>query len=318
MPDYDTNYIKDYRHRLNVSLVAEGKQNTINALTTSNKIINYQTNLALPNYGIMFSYRWLNAILTMPMPAVSYTNPDRGESRSYSVGLGFTSRKWYFRNFLEYFKGYFISNPWVINPGFVQGIDTFPVFPDMESITYYITGYYGLNGKRYSQRALLWQSEMQKKSAGSFLIGFTGTYKYISSAQSIFMSEELQSGINSIQYYVAGLNLGYTYTFAIRRHINASVMLVPSVTYIFGNYSSNQTPVEVSENSFGLGAEGRVQVFYEKNNFYTGLSYTSYVFTNLITDETEIGSTHNYLRFNFGYRFKLRPIKFLKPFGLSN
>jgi hypothetical protein len=318
VPDYDTSYIRDFRHRFNFSIVAEGKQNTINALSSSNKIINYQTNLALPNYGFMFSYRWLNAQLTLPMPGISYTRPDRGETRSYAVGLGFTSRKWYFRNFLEYFKGYYMSNPWIVYPDFIQGVDKLPVYPNMESITYYLTGYYGLNGKKYSHRALLWQSEMQKKSAGSFLLGFTGAYKNIKSPQAMFISEELQAGVNEVEYYVAGFNMGYTYTFAIAGHFNASAMLVPGMTYIFGAYQSDQSIISISENSFGLSGEGRVQVFYEKNNFFTGLSYTGYVFTNLITDETKVGSTHNYLRLNVGYRFKLRPIKFLKPLGLSN
>jgi hypothetical protein len=318
VPDYDTSYIRDFRHRLNLSIVAEGKQNTINALSSSKKIINYQTNLPLPNYGIMLSYRWINLLVTVPMPGISYTRPDRGETRSYAVGLGFTTRKWYFRNFLEYFKGYYMSNPWVVDPGFAQGIDKLPVFPNMESLTYYLTGYYGLNGKKYSHRALLWQSEMQKKSAGSFLMGFTGAYKNIKSPQAIFISEELQAGVNALEYYVAGFNLGYTYTFAIGRHFNASAMLVPGMTYVFGAYQSDQSTISISENSFGLSGEGRVQVFYEKDNFFTGLSYTGYVFTNLITDETKVGSTHNYLRLNVGYRFKLKPIKFLKPFGLSN
>lgn len=314
--DFDTNYVKDYRHRFNLSFLTEAKQNTINALSASKKIINYQTNLPLPTYGIMFSYRWLNAQLSIPLPGISYTRPDRVETRSYALGLGFTARKWYLKNFVEYFKGYYMSNPEVVFPEYIQG-ETKP-YNDMESFTYYFTAYYGFNGKNYSHRALLWQSETQKKSAGSLLMGLTGGYKWIAADQSIFYSDELNSPINGVQYYVVGLNVGYAYTLKLSKRMSISGLIVPGANYFVGRYNSTQQTIVLQENSFGLNAEGRLQLFYEKGNFFSGLGYTGYVLTSFLSKENPVGSTHNYLRFNFGYRFKLKPIKFLKPFGLSN
>jgi len=314
--DYDTSYVKDFRHRFNLSFLTEAKQNTINALSSSRKIINYQTNLSLPTYGIMFSYRWLNAQLSIPVPGISYTAPDRVNTRSYALGLGFTARKWYLKNFFEYFKGYYMSNPWVVFPAYKPG--EIKPYNNMESITYYFTAYYGFNGNKYSHKALLWQSEIQKKSAGSLLMGVTGGYKWIASDQSIFDSEPLNAPVNAVQYYVLGLNIGYAYTFKIGKRFSLSGLIVPGANYITARYNSNVDSYIAYENSFGLNAEARLQLFWEKGNYYSGLGYTGYVLTNLLSDETPVGSTHNYIRFNFGYRFKLRPIKFLKPFVLSN
>ncbi len=316
--DYDTSYVKDYRHRLNLSFLTEARQNTINALTANNKIINYQTNLPLPTYGVMFSYRWLNAQLSIPLPGISYTSPNKVHTDSYAFGLGFVARKWYFKNFLEYFKGYYMSNPEVVFPEYQNIPDGIIPYENMKSLTYLFTAYHAIGGKKYSHRALLWQSEVQKKSAGSFLAGITGGYKTINSDKPIFTSEEMDADVNELEYFVVGFNMGYTYTFRMWQHFNLSFMLVPGANYFVTNYSSNESPTKMTANNFGFNAEYRTQFSYENGNFFGGLSYVGYALTNIITHETPIGSTHNYLRLNFGYRLKLKPIKFLKPIGLSN
>lgn len=95
-------------------------------------------------------------------------------------------------------------------------------------------------------------------------------------------------------------------------------MLVPGANYFVTNYSSNESPMKMTANNFGFNAEYRTSFLTKTAIFLAGFSYVGYALTNIITHETPIGSTHNYLRLNFGYRLKLKPIKFLKPIGLSN
>jgi hypothetical protein len=313
--DYDTNYIKDFRHRLNLSLVSEVKANGIGILTPENKVLVYLTNLPIPNYGFMLSYRWLNLQLTLPIPVLSTTLPNRGETKSYSLGLGLTTRKWHVRNFFEYFKGYYISNPQVIFPNFPP--DNYIILADMASRTYYLTANYMVNGNRYSHRSLLWQSEVQKKSAGSLFMGGSFGLKRINSPQDI-LPDPIETDVNEANYLHSGLNLGYAYTLVLGKYFNVSLAAIPGFNYTWAAYKTSDAQENVFANGFGFNMEGRFQVLFEKGNFYAGANYTGFLITDYLNAEYPIGSAHNYLRINVGYRFKVKPIKFLKPIWLSN
>lgn len=316
-PDYDTNYIEDYRHRLNISLLTEVKRNIINGFTQEGKLLNYETNLPIPTYGIMFSYRWLNAAITTPIEGISVDPTNNGETNNWTLALGFTGRSWYLRNFFEYYRGYFLRNPESLPFPFDTLVDGDGIYPDMETITYTASAYYGFNGERYSHRALLWQSELQKKSAGTFLTGIVGGYKWISSDAIIFPNLDVAENITAIQYYHIGANAGYVHSFVIFKDFNFSIMLMPGCSYLLADYRSNEQSEKKFKNSWGLNAEFRTQVLYEIGDFYTGLSFTTYGSASWLNKESPVGSSHNYLRFNLGYRFKMKPIKFLKPIGLS-
>jgi hypothetical protein len=315
-PDYDTNYIMDFRHRLNLSLVTEAKANIIALVAPNDKLLLYSTNLPVPNYGVMVSYRWLNFSFSVPIPGLSYVPEENGETSSLSLALGLTGRKWYLRNFFERFKGYYLSNPQDLFPDWPAGSDNL-VFPNMQSTTYYATAYYGFNGEKYSHRSLLWQSEIQRKSAGSLLVGATGGFKQIRSPDDIFQGTDAND-VNAARYIMFGLNIGYAYTLVIKHNLNISLAVIPGGNYTRGTYSNDQNEEQTFRNDFGINAEGRFQILYEHENFYTGLAYTLYLLTDFIDDQYPVGSAHNYLKLNIGWRFKMKPVKILKPFGLSN
>jgi len=313
--DYDTNYIKDYRHRLNLSAVSEIKANGIGILTPDDKLLIYLTNIPIPNYGFMFSYRWLNLQLTVPVPALSTTLPNRGETKSYALGLGLTTRKWHVRNFFEFFKGYYISNPEIIFPDLPPGSNI--ILADMASRTYYLTAHYMVNGNRYSHRSLLWQSEVQKKSAGSLFMGGTFGLKRINSSEDI-LPDPIEADVNEASYLHSGLNLGYAYTLVLGKYFNVSVAAIPGLNYTWAAYKTFSAQEIVFTNGLGFNMEGRFQVLFQKGNFYAGANYTGFLLTDYLKTDYPIGSAHNYLRVNVGYRFKIKPIKFLKPIWLSN
>jgi hypothetical protein len=278
-------------------------------------VLIYLTNIPIPNYGFMLSYRWLNLQLTVPVPALSVTRPDRGETKSYALGLGLTTRKWHVRNFFEYFKGYYISNPDVVFPDFPP--DSYIVLADMASRTYYLTAHYMVNGNKYSHRALLWQSEVQKKSAGSLFMGGTFGLKRINSPEDI-LPDPIEADVNEASYVHAGWNLGYAYTLVFCKYFNVSIAAVPGLNYTWAAYKTLDNHETVFTNGVGFNMEGRFQVAFQKDNFFAGFNYTGFLLTDYLKTDYPIGSAHNYLRINVGYRFKVKPIKFLKPIWLSN
>ena len=134
-PDYDTNYIQDFRHRLNIAMLIGAKEHTLNATAPNEKTLLYRTNLPFPQYGIMLSYHWVNLAFTFPVPGLSYTGNGDGETINWNLGLGFTGRHWYSRVFYEYFKGYYVANPEVITPPFDTILQLSVVEPSLQSTT---------------------------------------------------------------------------------------------------------------------------------------------------------------------------------------
>ena len=322
-PDYDTNYIKDYRHRLSVGLLVDFKNVVLGILQESSPVISYKTNLPLPMYGFIFSYRWLNFSVSLPIKKISQSDNNYTQTDGFSMALSVTKRKWYFRNFYEDYTGFQLTNPENIDPNYYQKNNLNPDFKDMRQRNYYATIYYGFNGNNYSHRNLLWQSETQKKSAGSFLLGFSGGYKWVDSPRGLiptYLEEDSTDAedVLTVNYLNIGLNFGYSHTFVLPYHFNFSAMLVPAISFIDG-YTQNRMGEENKFRSkLGINAESRVQLSYNTKNIYAGVSYSVYAFNNGFNDDFSIGTFHNLLRFNIGYHFHLKPITALEKFDLSN
>lgn len=313
--DYDTNYISDFRHRLNAAFVSELKGNGIGIVTPQNKVLIYRTNLALPQYGFMASYRWLNVQLSVPVPFLSYHRPNRSETDALAMAVGLTGRKYFARAFYERFTGYYLANPEVVFPGLENNINL--DFPNMVSQTYYATGYMAVNGEKYSNRNLLWQCEIQKKSAGSVLLGMVAGLKQISAPNDL-LPGIIEQTANHARYVLVGLTGGYAYTFVLGNSLNTSLSFMPGVNYTWGSYGLQNSDDNVFNNNIGFNAEIRWQMLYHHKNYYGGLSFTAYAITDFVKQEYPVASAHNYLKVNVGYRFRVKPIKFLKPFNLSN
>ena len=314
--DYDTSYIRDYRQRLSISTLFEFQNYFIAVYQDGEEFLQFTSNLPIPQYGFQGSYKWINFSVRFAIPKMSIVNADYKESEGISIAFRPTLRKFYFSSFYEEYTGYRLINPEAHNSG-SNNSD----FPELNTQTLFTSVYYGLNNQRFSYRNLIFQNEQQKKSAGSVLFGLTGGFKWINADRDnpiLPDSSETNNGLIGIKYFNLGANIGYAYTFVLHEKFNASLMLVPGVQYLDGIYKFQDGTETTVSTRLGFNAETRFQMGYNSRNFFGGLSFTSYILSNWINEVAPVGSLHNYIRFNIGYHFHLKPIKALKPFGLSN
>jgi hypothetical protein len=313
--DYDTTYIQDYRQRLSLSALFEFQNYFIAVFREDQEFLQFTSNLPKPTYGINGSYKWINFAVSLAIPKMSIANTNYEESEGFSISFRPTLRKFYFSTFYEEYKGYRLLNPDLASNGIHEE------FPGLKTQTFFNSVYYGVNHDRFSYRNLIFQNEQQKKSAGSVLIGLSGGFKWINTPSQtpiIPDTSDTPNGLVGIEYFNVGFSLGYAYTFVLHERFNASLMLVPGVQYLDGIYKfQDDTQIDVNTR-LGFNTEARFQVGYNSRNFFGGLSLTSYVISNWVNEVAPVGSLHNYFRLNLGYHFHLKPIKALKPFGLSN
>ena len=95
----------------------------------------------------------------------------------------------------------------------------------------YVNGYYVFNGRRYSQAAAYNQSVIQRRSAGSFLVGATwyqSSFDYSDVENSIFM--EFAKGVGRIKVHQANLGVGYGYNLVPFRGFVINAMAMPTLS----------------------------------------------------------------------------------------
>ena len=95
----------------------------------------------------------------------------------------------------------------------------------------YINGYYVFNGRRYSQAAAYNQSVIQRRSAGSLLLGATwyqSSFDYADMANAAYMV--LGHGISRIKVHQANLGVGYGFNWVPFRGFVVNAMAMPTIS----------------------------------------------------------------------------------------
>ena len=95
----------------------------------------------------------------------------------------------------------------------------------------YINGYYVFNGRRYSQAAAYNQSVIQRRSAGSLLVGATwyqSSYDY-SDYQNIGLML-LSHNVGKIKVHQANIGIGYGYNWVPLRGLVINAMAMPTLS----------------------------------------------------------------------------------------
>ena len=118
----------------------------------------------------------------------------------------------------------------------------------------YINGYYVFNGRRYTQAAAYNRSVIQRRSAGSLLLGATwyqSSFDYSDMANALFMI--IGHDIHRIKVHQANIGIGYGYNWVPTRGLVINAMARPTVSvynrvkiykYNFNYYLSPQQPVD--------------------------------------------------------------------------
>ncbi len=318
----DSSYITDYRDFGNLSLALEQKANTLSLVNRGGDFIQLRTNNGLPQYGIMFSYKWLNAWATTSIGNATYSNPLRGKTDNLGLAVGYTGDHWWMRVFYERYTGFHVANPEAYDPNWFDTQTNYPLLPDLTTHTVYANAYYGFNEETYSHRAFLWQSQAQKKSAGSFLIGVSAGYDRVAADSLIVPSVAIPQfysirNISGYETITIGTNIGYTHTWAFNRRWSLGLMFAPGIATSYGRTEELGVPSRELSLDFGAMAEGRFILSYHHERWYGGIAANAYILTKPLGSDF-FNNAHTYIRFNVGYRLDMPTMPFLRPFGLSD
>lgn len=169
--DADSTYIMRYSRSNDIRVMYGGQGTSLAFGSTRN---GNEINTALYNnvndlVGVGITYKIIDGDISYSLPKTSLMKEDRENLEQFRLSLSYTGRQWAVRGFYLDSRGMISADE--------QG--EFISQPDIELQRIGAQVTYIFNEKKYSYRAANFQNELQKKTAGSFLLRFEPSYRYL-------------------------------------------------------------------------------------------------------------------------------------------
>ncbi len=172
-------FIIDYKKRFNVKLELGNDVSSFDVFDDDIEI-NLKPNLNL-RYAVVLSYKFLSVRIGIRPKISDEKKEERGDSNTFRLRFKLLFDKWNYAFEYNSDEGYYVTNTSDFtdqqNANYIQ-------FPDLKSHTFFATASYKFN-ENYSLRAIESQTEIQTKSAGSFMPGVSFVYYSIAGTQRV-------------------------------------------------------------------------------------------------------------------------------------
>lgn len=289
-------YVREFPEKFTVRL---GLQSTFNSFAFTDTADDSVLEI-IPNdksyLGASFLFRSIEIDLGFA-PNFLSENKDNGDSRLFTLNFRMFLGKW--MQTLDFYsqKGFFLTDR-----------NNTILLPDLTSLKIGGTTGYIFNNK-FSFRAIGFQNEWQKKSAGSFIPRFTFYYTKLD-----LHDDSPESSTNS---YDIAIGPGYYYNWVIKRHFIFSLGATLGVGINFTRSDFTTTSTSLTQLLF------RNAIGYNSERFFVGINASAQVLqyrsapNNVQDDIIFFGELY------LGYRFKApkswieKADKFNRKFGLD-
>lgn len=259
---------------------------------------------------IAVNYKWLTLAFSFS-PKIGSLNDqerDKGTTKITGVDFSFNLKKTQHRLFITNTKGYYLANSDIYRKELADyNIYTkYAKLPNFKSLQLGSENFYFLNSNQFSKVFARDKSEIQLKSAGSWVTFFGLYYSKIDGRdQDLSFLQNMLDPAGSYptvnESYYGSLGMGYGYNLILAEHFFVTALAIPSagLQYSHSEYSQNTAHLNRKELTVGLLTE--TSFGYNTKEWFTGLlaNYTSY--TSTTVGNKMVGSKGYFTMF-VGYR----------------
>jgi len=320
--DYDTNYIKNHKHRLTITIPVAKKFYGFNITDLEkNRTIKYS-----PNNYYHVGFNFSNIILTFGFsPGIKFgAKPNRGTTKSRDFQLTIIGRKVITDLNYQSYKGFYVYNTSEYKISETSD-DTIAIRPDINVTSFGINTNYVFNSRKYSLRGAFSFTDVQRKSAGSFMAGIYHSHVVFSSNDSSFIRHPfihnfspLLSEINQISQISVGVSGGYGYTLVIYKKFIFSIAVNVGAGVQKTYYRKMDGTDESLKLNLATNVNAKNALRYDNLRFFIGVLATydqNFAFnTSVFNNDKYIARVVGFA----GYRFNIKKNgrKLLKAIGL--
>mgnify|MGYP006073917097 FL=1 len=310
-----TLFIEDHSNQLNIKLDISDEQVEYYIPYENDIKAEIITNLNI-SYGVVFSYKFLSVRLGIRPKLSESELENKGETDRFRLRVKLLFDKWTHRFEYAYTRGFNIKNTNDFEPT-TENSDFRIQFPYLTTNIFSGSSDYKFNDN-YSVKAIESNTEIQLKSAGTFLTGLDYTLYFVKGTDQIkFENQDINNRESYTEYtgFSPVLNASYHYTFVFHKYWYANIYGNPGVGIHFTNAKFfNDNKFTSSNNTLvNLTFETGVSAGYNGKKIYFGGEF-KYKLNGNKYDEDFISLQHiknNFYLF-FGYRFKA-PKQVQKP-----
>lgn len=285
----DTTFIEDISDKFILKLIRDTRIDSYSINVNDGTRFGLKPNVSA-NYSASLDYRFIAFFVGLPKKWLNNDEMNRlkGETTNFNISFSFFFNKWIQSVRYNYTKGYYIENTGDLE--FIEdwrpNIDPYLQLPDLKVQSFGGTTSYVFNADKFSFRAFSQQTQIQKKSAGSFIPSFQYDYFSISNI----------SGNESRGTLSLAVIAGYQYNLVFLKNFNLSGGVFPGFGF---EYATN--PIEKPWNP-KLIANLNLNLNYQYQNFFCGLQFSS---SNSSLKEVDAvtNNTISYGSIYLGYRF---------------
>ena len=301
---YDTTYVESYRDSLSVYIRTLNKNNEL-SIETNKGEIRFKPN-SNTKFGIGFNYKRIG--LAFSLFDIGKKDEDiYGKTKQVDILLNIYGRKIVFDIFLQTYKGYHVANPKILDKDWTSD-DSYPYIPSMQTISIGSGLNYIWNNKKFSYRAAFNQTERQKKSAGSLILGTIFSLNYFRADTSIIPSV-IKNNIAPENRYKAsgiinfGLSVGYTYTYVFREQYFVTLSIVPGIALQFKSVQTDNSKYNNFKLAFAGISQIRAAIGSNNSLYFGGISIVGYQFSLNSDKRADINFKQGRVKLSFGRRF---------------
>ena len=318
---YDSNYISSYTTDFTTRVFSSIKYSMMgyDDGNVDQRLAYRPNNKMLLGIGVNHGFLGLNIGLNFPF--VNRDDDTFGETKYYDLTLRIFAPKFNLTGYLQTYRGFYLRNTSTLISGWEEG-DPYYIRSDMRTNTIGLDISYIFNSDRFSYRAALVQTEWQKKSAGSMVVGGSVIYNLTMGDSSIVPSNILYpyfyEGLEFDRSYIfsIGPQIGYAYTLVLKKHLFITGSINGSLNFGFTRLRLIDEEEKVKSGMIlALRTEFMISGGYNSDRWYFGLSYVNLSLTNdAPLTNCSISYDTGMFRMNVVRRIATKkPIKLLNP-----
>ncbi len=313
----DTNnlFIEDHNKQLNIKFDVTNDQVKY-FMPYEDEKATIKTNLN-PSLGFVLSYKFLSVRLGIRPGLSDSKKENKGETDFFRIRLKFLFDKWTHRIEYNYTRGFYIDNT---DDFGLYDSDYHIQFPNLTTNIISGSSHYKFN-ENYSVKAVESNTEIQLKSAGTFLVGLNYAFYDVAGTNKVkFENEDVINKTTYSEYngFSAIVNGGYHYTFVLHNNWYVNIRANPGIGFEFYEtsfYSENSVEKKKNNDIFFALSTG-IAAGYNGKKYYFGVEYNYSVNSEKFSDDSiNLQPIKNNFHIFIGYRFKA-PKQVSKPIDL--
>lgn len=254
--------------------------------------------------GLSVKIKKVYVSAAVQLPPTDQIKHDFGNTKFRNININIQGRVLYWGLFYRDYKGFYLKTYEPYYPNWNKDSLGFPKSPTLRIIDAGLNLGFNFN-HNFSLNAAFAQGERQKKSAGSFLMGFSERYQRIEADTSFVPPTQgkLYPNLDKLRYgnFISSIiYFGFGYQFVIKKSFHLTIVTMGGSGLQIQNYTQdNKKRAWINYPTY---ATIKSQFGYNGEHFFTNLIYT-YEYNTIPIKESRLKIINNWIELGVGVRF---------------